>query len=94
MSILILLNLLRRVIVIVLHGRLHLLLRNDSCCRVLAIKDNGDLFQGVTSSLGVREVDSNKHDEKYHNEHKVVLPVDSFKGNRVDKGVEENGDDS
>lgn len=55
---------------------------------ILAIKDNGHLFQGVTAGFRVEEISRQPKRDKNRDEDKVVPPADLPKRNRVHKSVE------
>lgn len=63
-----------------------------SCCHThvgrFAIKQQGHVFKGKTTGLGVIEPHDKDHDDDGGEEYKVILPLDSVQGDRVDKGVE------
>ena len=47
----------------------------------------------MASRLGVKEVNRETHDDQHNDEDEVVFPPDPLERDRVDEGVEEDGDD-
>lgn len=47
----------------------------------------------MSPRLGVEEVDSERHDDEHGQEDEVVFPAEALERDRVDEGVEEDGDD-
>lgn len=58
---------------------------------ILTVENDSNLFQSVTSGLGVAEVGAEEEDDEHDDKNKVVLPANSVKSNSVDKGVDEDG---